>query len=270
MSDEALSVHDILASNTGMADDPTAGDTGQYEAEPEADIQERLEDAVGEHPDFEPEVSEENLLVDTAELQQSAFREAAEQVASQYQNNMQAYQHVTSEMQRLEGVHQQLQQIEQQEDWANMDPHTRSVRQAELRLARNELENQFRELQEAGGKIEEAQKAEVTQYLQQQNEMVQRLIPSWRDPDVRAREAKLVKQYLKDNHFTPQEVEGIADARIISLLHQGMLAQQKLQQQNISRQKKAVTKLRQSAQRSINNKHLNENERITKRLLNRV
>lgn len=126
-------------------------------------------------------------------------------------------------------------QIDKGMDWAKLkdeDPHEYTLKKGEAseRIAklngfRNALKTQHDKLQ-ADQKVKTD--AEAVAYDNIQADAIQRLIPSWVDEKVAQKEIGDIRTYLKssfdgDMAFTDSDVDGMKDARVISLINKARL-----------------------------------------------
>ena len=102
---------------------------------------------------------------------------------------------------------------------ARTDPAAYVERQAELAQLQYQHQQAYQRAQQAQQKWQQASQYQAAQWAQRQEEIIKSAIPQWRDPAKRAADETAINSAMRELGYTPQEIEGVRDARAKHLMH---------------------------------------------------
>lgn len=214
-----------------------AEDAPEEPSEPE----EVVEDASEEEPEKlftvkidgkEVQVTESELLsgYQRAQSANQRFEQAAQERKAAQSEYQKVAQERTQAINSLHIAQQVIQsQMQEQPNWAELiqqDPveylqkrHEFEQKQAQLQ----QLQAQQWQLQQIQAQENEAAQK---QFLSQQYQMLQEMLPDWKDQGKAQTEKATLKEFLGKQGYTKEEIDGIVDARNVVLARKAMLYDQ--------------------------------------------
>ncbi|MEZ0602946.1 hypothetical protein ACAX43_12445 [Paraburkholderia sp. IW21] len=173
---------------------------------------------------YQKQESASNKFRDAEKLHISAseMRKEAEEVKATYAQEREALKSVLTQYQNfIESSYK-----EQQPDWnALLEQNPAEyIRQKEYWQAREYQLAQAKAYREQLTKQEEAERKQAEEkHLSAQRDKVFELFPQWKNKDVAQRDAKQIQDYLANEGFSPQEQDGLNDARMLAVVHKAAL-----------------------------------------------
>ena len=228
-------------------------DLEEYESEAAEDEYEATEDEEVEAEEVDYEVDEEvsetetptryTVKVDGEEVEvnldelrngyqrQADYTRKSQSLAEQrkaYEANLQAVQQERSQYATLLGNMAQNQNAELQRfantDWADLK-ETDPMEYMEKRLEYQEAKEKVSELQNERVRVQQQTESEMGQFLQEklhkEAELLSKALPQYTEPGSNFKDE--VRNYALDLGFSPQDIDGIADHRVILVLHKAMM-----------------------------------------------
>lgn len=162
-----------------------------------------------------------NEAKEKGRVQAQAFAEKNEQLQSQFA--------IAAKL--IEQSEQLLHQDESAIDWAKLreqDPAEWTAKKAEFSERKNIIERlkntAISEYQNFGNMTKAERDALQAQRLQDENQKLLKLFPEWSDNTKRAAGASKIAKYLVDTiGYTPEDVAGASDHRMVAIAHKAML-----------------------------------------------
>ena len=187
-------------------------------------------------PSYTVKVDGEEVEVNLDELRNGYQRQAdytrkSQSLAEQrkaYEANLQAVQQEREQYAQVLGNMAQNQNLELQRfenvNWAELKD-TDPMEYMEKRLEYQETKEKISELQNERVRVQQQTESEMGQVLQEkiqkEAELLAQALPQYSDPDSNFKDD--VRNYALGLGFSPQEVDGIADHRVILVLHKAMM-----------------------------------------------
>lgn len=205
------------------------------EADPEDD-EEVDDEAEPEQPTYTIKVNGEEVEVSLEELQKGYSRtqdytRKTQQLAEQRKQAEAEYEAIREERaqysQLLDAMRQQTEAAAPaQVDWETLrkqDPIEFAARWAEHQQQQQRLQA-IRDEQARMAEIQQQEQAkQIEAVVSQEREILQEVIPEWRDPEVAKREKAELVQFGRDLGFQPDELANITDHRAVVALRKAYL-----------------------------------------------
>tara|TARA_R110000824_G_scaffold265073_2_gene453945 strand:+ start:685 stop:1668 length:984 start_codon:yes stop_codon:yes gene_type:complete len=245
-------------------------DSEEYESE--ADEYEATEDEEDEAEEVDYEVDEEvseketlakyTVKVDGEEVEvnldelrngyqrQADYTRKSQSLAEQrkaYEANLQAVQNERSQYATLLGNMAQNQNAELQRfastNWAELK-ETDPMEYMEKRLEYQEAKEKVSELHNERVRVQQQTESEMGQFLQEklqkEAELLSKALPQYLEPGSNFKDE--VRNYALNLGFSPQDIDGIADHRVIMVLHKAMM-QDRISNGPANKSKKTAPKI---------------------------
>jgi hypothetical protein len=247
-------------------------DSEEYESEAVEDEYEATEDEEDEAEEVDYEVDEEvseketlakyTVKVDGEEVEvsldelrngyqrQADYTRKSQSLAEQrkaYEANLQAVQNERSQYATLLGNMAQNQNAELQRfantDWADLK-ETDPMEYMEKRLEYQEAKEKVSELHNERVRVQQQTESEMGQFLQEklqkEAELLSKALPQYLEPGSNFKDE--VRNYALNLGFSPQDIDGIADHRVIMVLHKAMM-QDRISNGPANKSKKTAPKI---------------------------
>ena len=247
-------------------------DSEEYEAEAVEDEYEATEDEEYETEEVDYEVDEEvseketiakyTVKVDGEEVRvnldelrngyqrQADYTRKSQSLAEQrkaYEANLQAVQQERSQYATLLGNMAQNQNAELQRfantDWAELKEND-PMEYMEKRLEYQEAKEKISELNNERVRVQQQTESEMGQFLQEklqkEAELLSKALPQYLEPGSNFKDE--VRNYALNLGFSPQDIDGIADHRVIMVLHKAMM-QDRISNGPANKSKKTAPKI---------------------------
>lgn len=130
--------------------------------------------------------------------------------------------------QRLEQLESVLKENAAQEpDWnelrRTMEPADFAAAVADYQLQQERITRLQRERERVQGELTTRQQQEYARYLAEQQRKLVDMVPEWKDETKFREGSRQLGEYAISIGFTPEEINAVADARVVNLLRKGML-----------------------------------------------
>jgi hypothetical protein len=247
-------------------------DSEEYESEAVEDEYEATEDEEDEAEEVDYEVDEEvseketlakyTVKVDGEEVEvsldelrngyqrQADYTRKSQSLAEQrkaYEANLQAVQNERSQYATLLGNMAQNQNAELQRfantNWAELK-ETDPMEYMEKRLEYQEAKEKVSELHNERVRVQQQTESEMGQFLQEklqkEAELLSKALPQYLEPGSNFKDE--VRNYALNLGFSPQDIDGIADHRVIMVLHKAMM-QDRISNGPANKSKKTAPKI---------------------------
>lgn len=126
-------------------------------------------------------------------------------------------------------------------NWSELreiDPAEFAAKQADFQRAQQEINQGLNQIQIERQNAQSKNQEKYNNYLEEEAKRLIQVIPEWKDSDKASEEKTKIATYAKESlGFKPEEIENIADHRLVNMLRKAMLFDQ-LQSQNPAIEKK--------------------------------
>ena len=221
-----------------------------YEAEP--DVGEDTEDYSDDDLDEEPRVLRKNVNGEEIEvtedelfngyLRQRDYTRKTQELAEQRKQLEERVQQLEAKDQEIEAeryqyaellpkMRQQLeQQLQAEPDWDKLyeqNPIEATKLERQWRQAKEQREAQIKAVEEEQARLSQIQQrklqAQMQKHLEAEQARLMQLIPEWKDADKMQKEAPEIRDFLLNEGFSEQDVDGIQHAGLVKLARNAML-----------------------------------------------
>lgn len=173
--------------------------------------------------------------------------EVAEQQKALQAKQAELEQQAQARLQQLEDLtklaYQELQQEYQAVNWAELerdDPAMYATMQLKFQQRQNRLQQAHQQMQQERAQLQQTQQEAYQRHLREESQRLLQAIPEWADEAVAKKERGEIRSFALEAGFKAEEVDNIADHRVVKLLRDAMRYRQ-LQQSKPEVTKKVKT-----------------------------
>lgn len=273
----ASDIQDLI-SNSGdvaapsLANDDDVIDKGGDDREGQIDdIADRLENVI-EMGDDDPN---NDLLSDDEESDTRAFDEITQDIFKGQKITQEQNERLTKEGRDIFENKMFLDERYNSVDWMALrqqDPAEYAALKNDFNMAYNNNQQRMQSLAGVSEELNRRSHVAADQYMEEQNNQLLNAIPAWRDNEIRDKETRLVKQFLKDEYgLTHEEIENIDDFRTIKMARDSLRNQQRAEKKSPKQKRFRVP--RQPKKKAVHDNNTSSpgsSESIAARLKGRV